>query len=282
MACYESLCGRIDSSIYWLQEAGLKEGVGVEWSEEDSDLDNLREDPRWPRVLKFLERCADYWSESGVEDHQLVLPANHSGEPIPVMVWLHGKGDQAASYVFPELQDIADQRQVAFVSVSGTEPTGPTSFVWSDDMQRNEARIDAALAKFADKLKPQEGKIALGGFSQGGLVAGELAARSPKRYSGALIMSPGGFHPSLNEIEPAEEHRRQVVIAVCGAGEHPIVVEFAERYAKWFEAAGASVTHKPYDDLDDHTLVPDFEERLPEWIPALLLVAELPEPAATP
>ena len=52
--------------------------------------------------------------------------------------------------------------------------------------------------------------------------------------------------------------------------------------ADWFEDAGATVTHKPYDELDRHSLVPDFEERLPEWIPDLLLVADAPAPAGSP
>jgi predicted esterase len=282
LACYESLCGRIDSSIYWLQEAALKEGVNVDWSQEDSDLENLRADPRWDPLLKFLKQCGRYWAASGAEDHQLVLPAGYSGQPIPVMVWLHGMGDRAESYIFPELQQIADQHQVAFVSVSGPVVNGPTSYSWSDDMQRNEARIDAAFAKFADQLKPLEGQIALGGFSQGGQVAGELVANKPKRYSGALIMSPGGFTPSLDDLEPADEHRRQIIIAVCGAGEHPGNVRMTKLYADWFEDAGATVTHKPYDELDHHSLVPDFEECLPEWIPDLLLVADAPAPAGSP
>lgn len=282
LACYESLCGRLDSSIYWLQEAGLKEGVNVDWSQEDSDLENLRADSRWPRVLTFLEQCGRYWAASGAEDHQLVLPANSSDQPIPVMVWLHGMGDRAESYVFPELQEIADRHQVAFVSVSGPVVNGPTSYSWSDDMQRNEARIDEAFAKFADKLKPLEGQIALGGFSQGAQVAGELVAKRPKRYSGALIMSPGGFTPSLDDIDAADEHRRQIIIAVCGAGEHPGNVRLTKLYADWFEDAGAAVTHKPYEELERHSLVPDFEERLPEWIPDLLLVADAPAPAGSP
>jgi predicted esterase len=232
----------------------------------------LRADPRWDRVLSFLKLCSRYWSASGAEDHQLVLPANYDGQPIPVMIWLHGMGSRAESYNFPELQDIADRERVAFVSVSGTIVNGPTSFSWAESMQRNEKRIDAALAKFADKLKPKEGQIALGGFSQGGQVAGELAAKRPERYSGALIMSPGGFDFSLDDFEATEKHKRQTVIAVCGAGEHPGNVRMTERYADWFESAGANVTHKPYEELNYHSLVPDFEERLSEWIPMLLQV----------
>jgi predicted esterase len=270
LACYESLCGRAEDSLYWLQEAAIHEGVNVAWSQEDSDLENLRADWRWPQVLAFLEACDAYWQESGLEDHQLVLPADYDGQPIPTFVWLHGKGDRAASYVFPSLQEIADRERVAFVSVSGTLVNGPKSYSWSDDMDRNEARIDAALAKFGSQLKVQEGRIALGGFSQGGQVAGELAARSPQRYSGALLMSPGGFTATLPPVYPTSPQGPQTIVAVCGAGEHPATVKLTERYAQWFEGAGAKVMHRADPDLDTHTLVPDFDDRLPEWIPALL------------
>jgi hypothetical protein len=58
LACYESLAGNLDASIYWLQEAGLKEGVNVDWSQQDSDLVNVRADRRWKRVLAFLKQCS--------------------------------------------------------------------------------------------------------------------------------------------------------------------------------------------------------------------------------
>ena len=270
LACFESRVGNYLSAFYWLQEAGLKEGVDTEWAQQDPDLDRLRRDPRWKPVLAFLVNCEAYWAQSGVDDHCLMLPTGYQGQPIPVMVWLHGMGDRAASYLDPELQAMADRLQIAFVSVSGTHAKGPASFTWSDDMQANRKRIDEAFAKFASKLKPQEGQIALGGFSQGGQVAGELAARDPQRFSGALIMSPGGFDMDLDSISTSPEHGRQAVVCVCGAGEHRGNVALTRAYAQWYKSAGSRVVHKSYPGMDYHGLVPDYYERLPHWLPNLL------------
>jgi predicted esterase len=273
LACYESLCGNLDAAIYWLQEAAIVEGVNVEWSEQDTDLANLRGDVRWPKVLGYLTEYREFWRASDAEDHQILLPANYDGEPIPVFVWLHGRGDRAASYIFPELQEIADRERVAFVSVSGTQVEGPRSYSWAEDLNANEARIQAALAKFEPQLKVQSGRVALGGFSQGGLVAAELAALQPNRYCGALVMSPGGLSKlRLTALEPTDAHRKQVVIAVCGAGEHQVTVFVTKECADWFKKAGAQVQHLPYPDMADHSPPPDLEARLPEWVPVLLLI----------
>lgn len=270
LACYESRARNLDAAIYWLQEAALREGVDAAQCDTNASLEKLRADPRWAQVQPFLTQCQTHWSQSGIDDHQLVLPANHQGAPLPVLIWLHGENDCATSYAFPELQSLADRLQVAFVSASGPVIGGPRKFSWSADMQANDARITAALGKFADKLKVKEGQVALAGFSQGGVVAGELAARDPARYSGALIMSPAGFEIVPANVPTAEAHQRLNVVVVYGTGEGMGVEQLAGGYAERFRSAGATVTYSPYTEASAHALVPDFKERLPEWTARLL------------
>ncbi len=273
LACFESRLGRAESAFYWLQEAAVKEGVDSEWAQEDPDLQLLRNDRRWSKVSSFLSKYQRYWENTAVEDHCLILPTGHSGGPLPVMVWLHGFGDRAESYLFPESQQLADDLQIAFLSVSGTRPLGPTKFAWDGDPDRNQKRVDEAFAKFADRLKPEQGKVALGGFSQGGMVAGEFAARDPNRYSGAMIMSPGGFEVSVGSLKLAPQHRNQFIVCLCGGAEHPSTVANTREYAQWYRSAGAEVTEPAYPGMSDHAIVPDFSRQLPVWLPKLLDVS---------
>jgi predicted esterase len=270
LACFEGRLGHVDQSIYWLQVAAEKEGVDSAWTSEDPDLELLRKDRRWKKLHNFLSTYQRFWEHSDKEDHCLVVPTDYRGDPIPVMVWLHGLGDRAESYRFSESQQLADKLNIAFLSVSGTRVLGPASFAWSDDMASNLKRIDGAFEKFSDRLKPQTGRIALGGFSQGGMVAGELVARDPQRFSGALVMSPGGFPVTVGSNSIAPQHRNLVAVCLCGGGEDPGTVSNTDRYAQWFRKAGALVENPSYPDMKQHSLVPDFHEQLPNWLPKLL------------
>ena len=241
LAGYEARGRRPDEALYWLQEAALREGVAVETFDSTGDFADLRSDARFAQLRPFLGECQAYWSKSGIDADQLVLPAHYQQTPVPVIVWLHRGGDGPASCAFAELQSLADQLQVAFLSVSGPLVIGPRHFSWSADMSINEARIAAALAKAADRVNVQQGQVVLAGFSHGGQVAGELAAAQGERYCGALLVSPGGF-----EIVPAnraatEANRRQTVIAVAESASVS-VVNVASAYAEWFRAAGADAT----------------------------------------
>jgi predicted Zn finger-like uncharacterized protein len=273
LACYLSLAGKTDAAFYWLQQAALEEGVDSNWALQDPDLLPLRGNPRWKEVFPFLVSCNAYWSANAATETQLVMPAGvNSTEPIPVMIGLHGMGSSAAGFVdAATYQEIANQKHVAFLGVSGTLPRGPKSFVWSEDVTKDAARIDAALKEVSGRLTPKEGQLVLFGFSQGGMMSAEIAAKFPEKYAGALVMSPGGnSEPQRANFQKRSGGRTQSVVCVCGAGEHPGNVQMTQTYADLFRQAGARVIHKPYPNQNTHSFPPDFETELPSWIDFLL------------
>jgi predicted esterase len=269
MACYEARAQNLDRAFYWLQEAALQEGVDPAACDYDTALEKLRADPRWMSVRKFLADCQDHWSKSGIDDHRLVLPAKYQGTPLPVLVWLQGSGGCSSSHTFfPELQQLADQHQVAFLSVSGPLITGPRHFAWNADAQASEARIAAALAKFADKLKVKEDRLAVAGFEQGGQIAGELAAAQPQRYSGALIIFPRGFEILPANVPAAEAHKRQHVVIVTGPDNAS--TQHGRGYFENFRSFGADTTFQPYTDVGSFAQIPDLKQQLPQWTATVL------------
>ena len=269
MASYEARAQRLDRAFYWLQEAALQEGVDAAKCDSDTALEKLRADSRWMSVRKFLADCQDHWAKSGIDDHRLVLPAKYQGTPVPVLVWLQGNGGCSASHsFFPELQQLADRHQVAFLSVSGPLITGPRHFAWSGDMQVNEARITSALARFADKLKVKEDRLSLAGFEQGGQIAGELAAASPQRYYGAMLIFPRGFEILPANVPATEAHRRQRVVVVIGADNES--TQFGRGFFEKFRSFGADATFQPYTDISSFALIPDLKQQLPQWTAKVL------------
>jgi predicted esterase len=155
---------------------------------------------------------------------------------------------------------------VAFLGVSGTIPYGKEIYCWSEDPAKDLTRIDAALAEVKGRLTPAEGQIILLGFSEGAWLAGELAARHPDRFAGAVVMSPR--RRSSEEYpapEPRDEHRRQRLLAVCGAEETAETVRTTKDFADRFEKLGARVSLTLYPGKTSHTLPPDYVEKLPVW-----------------
>lgn len=266
LACYYARINAVDAAFYWLQAAALDEGLDAEYANVDDDLDSLRRDPRWGKVQRFLHDCGRYWEQSGVAKTVLVRPKAYKEDlPITVVVWLHGLGSRPDDFVTNDLQDLADELNVAFVGVSGTIPRGKRSFVWSEDPARDARRIQDALIEVADRVQP--GLLIAMGFSQGAQVGLEVAIRDPERFAGAIVMSPGTRSPAkLREVKPSPLLAQRGFVVVCGAQEHPGNVALAAEDARWLQTAKAQVRHKPYPGMSAHTFPPDFVERFPEWV----------------
>ena len=122
LACFYSLANELDASLYWLQHAAINEGVDSDWAGEDTDLGNLRNDPRWGKASSFLQQCNDYWLVSDLSETKLIVPRGYNPEnSIAVAVGLHGMGSRAHSFVDDDFQEWADELNIAFVGVSGTD-----------------------------------------------------------------------------------------------------------------------------------------------------------------
>jgi predicted esterase len=269
LACYYFQTRDVEGGLYWLQFAALSDGVDANWADRDADLASMRSDKRWRTVRKFLGEANKYWATSGITKTVVLTPKNHKpGAPIPVVVWLHGMGASPNDMAewgaeFPDALD------VAMIGVSGTNPRGKTSFVWSDDRAANRKRIEAALAEAADRVKPAPGKIVLMGFSQGACAAAELAQSDPKAFAGAIVMSPGGLSPASFKSDP-EFSKTQGYVAVVGAREMLGNVFLTRLYGESFKRLGARLELKEYPGVSAHSFPEDFEERFPHWVKFVL------------
>lgn len=271
LACFLSQIKQVDPAFYWLQLAAIEEGVDAQHASQDEDLDSLRRDPRWSQMSRFLAAYNDYFEETPVKQHVLIVPAGYQvGTPIPVVIWLHGMGAEPEGFVKTGGQDIADELKIAFLGVSATRSRGPHSFVWSTDPVQDAERIQEALKACADKLTPQPGRLIALGFSQGAQAGLEVAVRAPEQYAGAIVLSPGGYPSLLGKVKPSSLLARRGFVLCCGAQEHPATVAFTSQDAKWLQQSKAQVQHKAYPGMSAHSFPEDFYERFPEWVQFIL------------
>jgi phospholipase/carboxylesterase len=120
------------------------------------------------------------------------------GQARAAVVLLHGRGASANGIL--TLADALNQHDVAYVAPQA--PGGswyPHSFL--APLGRNEPHLSQSLASvrsIVDSLIAQgiePNRIALVGFSQGGCLALEFAARNPRNYGGLVGLSAGLIGP---------------------------------------------------------------------------------------
>jgi phospholipase/carboxylesterase len=86
------------------------------------------------------------------------------------------------------------------------------------------ARVDALLVEVVRTLQPPPGKVVLGGFSQGAMVALDVALHSSHALAGVVLMS--GTHIAANEWATRFENRRGLP-AFMSHGQSDEILSFA-------------------------------------------------------
>jgi phospholipase/carboxylesterase len=181
------------------------------------------------------------------------------GENLPVVIALHGWGANAQDLLglAPSLFDgkaivLCPQGPVElnvgggmkgygwFPLVPGTPPD-PAAFAASADQLR--AFVDDVLQRYS--IDPK--RIALLGFSQGGVMAFELALRDPKRFAALAALSTW-FPDVLAETLPKlPEHEDFPVLIIHGTRDSMLPIERARESRELLRPFGVSITYREFE-----------------------------------
>jgi predicted esterase len=129
-------------------------------------------------------------------------------------------------------------------------------------IENNQPGISSGLQRIHDLIQqlqddgiPKE-KIMLLGFSQGGCLATEFAARHPARYGGVVGYSGGLIGPEIDPGNYEGEMEGTPVFLGCSTTDPHIPKERVNETEEVFEKLGASVTKKLYPGMP-HTVNED-------------------------
>lgn len=174
------------------------------------------------------------------------------------MILLHGRGSSAADIA--GLVGSLEADDCAFLV-----PTAP-GHAWYpqrffEPLDRNQPALGEALEAVAQLVTeignaglPPE-KIALIGFSQGGCLALEFAARQPTRYRLVAGLSAALIGPLATPRAPADLQATPVLLGCAEADAH-IPLPFVEHSAATLQASRANVTKQIYPG-SAHTVFPE-------------------------
>jgi len=107
------------------------------------------------------------------------------------------------------------------------------------------ARVDALLDDVERTLKPAPGKLVLGGFSQGAMLALDTALRSTRPLAGLVLLS--GTHIAANEWASRFDARRGLPVFMShGQSDELLPFAIAERLKNTLAERGLPVEWAPF------------------------------------
>jgi phospholipase/carboxylesterase len=182
----------------------------------------------------------------------------------PTLLLLHGRGGREDDLV--PLADLLGEG-LGYLAPRGPDPEGP-GFAWFRHhrvgvpvVESLDTRL-AGTAEWLEGAAPPEGVVAVG-FSNGGMMAGALAAARPDLVRAAGLLSSA--YPLPAHVMALGGLRGTPVFIAAGDADpvHPLPVLQAGREA--YEAAGARVTARLYPGVG-HTVTLDEARDLAEWL----------------
>ncbi|WP_394741409.1 alpha/beta hydrolase [Natronococcus roseus] len=188
------------------------------------------------------------------------------------MILVHGRGARARGML--GLADEIGRDDVAYLAPQAARGTWyPNSFL--ADLESNQPHLESALGLLGDVLEevttddgdgsvPLERTVLLG-FSQGGCLATEYAARNADRYGGVVALSGGLIGPEGTPRAYEGSMAGTPVFVGCGDQDPHIPVERVEETARTFEELEADVEKRIYEGVG-HTVLEDELEYVRELV----------------
>jgi phospholipase/carboxylesterase len=191
------------------------------------------------------------------------LPALASGAPLAsaraVVIMLHGRGATAEGIL--SLADVLAEPAIAYVAPQAPDGSWyPYSFL--APLAQNEPALSRALTTVgalidavADEGAPPERAVLLG-FSQGGCLALEYAARNARRYGAVIGLSAGLIGPDDTPRDYAGALSATPVFLGCSDVDAHIPLRRVQESTRVLRALGGEVRERIYPGMG-HTINDD-------------------------
>jgi phospholipase/carboxylesterase len=214
--------------------------------------------------------------------HTAHVPAGDG--PFPAIITLHGWGASAHDLLglAPVLLDgqavmLCPQGQVAVPFGGGQygygwfplragQPPDVAAFQHASAALRG--FVDTALERYP--IDPRQ--IVVAGFSQGGMMAYDLALSDPARFAGVIALSSWFPQPLAEQLPKRPEHEGFPVLVIHGTRDDRIDVERARESREALRPYGVAMTYREFDM--GHEIRPDALKVVLKWLDDKVLKKE--------
>jgi predicted esterase len=226
-ACAYALKGEPDKAFEWLGKSvdwGWGQGQGqlvgaekpqseVEMTKADPDLESLRKDPRYAKLIERMEKAGELRNAALKKGEEysataaVYIPEKTAAlKEMPILVVLHDAGSTKDEVVRGRWKDIADELGFALIAPTGKFPVGDdpakgtTWFETIDDYAAKyyvyEKPVNDAVVAFKKDHPIDKAQVVVVGEGLGGLVALDVAINGPGLYKGVVSLN-GAFRPEI-------------------------------------------------------------------------------------
>lgn len=226
--------------------------------------------------------------KSGLEYLQVITGGAEVGDALPLVVAIHGLGDNPSSFRLL-LDDLPVRARVIFPR--GPMPHGSDGYSWfafhADD-EAGSAQLAAGIGAAAERVAQllaevivrtkAPRRVVVCGFSQGGMLSFALAASHPELVATAIPLS--GYLPSV--LWPGDRpvvRPLPKVIALHGENDHLIPVDSARWSVEALKGNGFDATLTTYPGVG-HALSPPMRVALEAAVVAAVIELSVPSPLA--
>lgn len=193
----------------------------------------------------------------------LASPLARAGAPLKSaragVILVHGRGATAEGIL--SLADAFETKDIAYVAPQAHGHTWyPHSFL--APIEANEPYLSRSLATIGHAVEELEksglprDRIVLAGFSQGGCLALEYAARNAGKYAGVVGLSAGLIGPPGTSRDYAGSMSGTPVFLGCSDIDSHIPLERVHESSAAFASLDAQVVERIYPNMG-HTIVED-------------------------
>ncbi|MDJ1430600.1 alpha/beta hydrolase [Halostagnicola sp. A-GB9-2] len=207
-----------------------------------------------------------------IDDPHGTQPIERAGadleEASAAMILVHGRGARAQGML--EFANEFARDDIAYIAPQAHRGTWyPQSFL--APLEDNQPHLDSALTKLDDVLETVESagvpldRTILLGFSQGGCLSTEYAARNADRYGGVVALSGGLIGPEGTPRDYDGSMDGTPVFIGCGDQDPHIPVERVEESIRAFDDLEAETEKRIYQGVG-HTVLEDELEYVRELV----------------
>lgn len=256
VACMYSLVDKKDESFRYLARSielgGFSQDM-VAQIENDSDFDNVRDDPRYKEMIEKAkkgspQRASREQGRAVDAEYKITLPPNHNkSSKAPLIVAMHGYGGNMEETI-DAWKDAAAEVGAILLTPQGGFRLDNNAYHWGRGIDAIEENVLDAIDDVVEDYNVDTSKVVIAGFSQGGWASWLLAVRNPDIFRGAIPVAGRFVGVSPESLEDEELEKLRVFVMV-GADDQELIIDDNRQAVKRFNEIGAKAELHLYDNV---------------------------------